>query len=530
MRMPDTDSRKKVVAYVRISSQRQVDNESPATQRDFIQRYAESNNYEIVKWFEDIAKTGKNAERDGLQELLAYCIKHRGKIDHWVVYNMRRASRDIDSYSSQVKLVLRAKGITIRSATEPSVTDTKEGRFMESLLVMLGQLDNEGKAEVTIDNMRSLASQGYWQSAPMLGYDPHKVPNEFGKPRPTLKPNAMAPKVSQVLERYSLGDISKAELTRYAEEIGLRSRYGKILNQDRIHKLLIHSIYAGFVANNFTNWELVVGKHPPLISAETFERNQELLYGKKSRKGETHLKLNALYPLKGLVRCINCNKPLYASAPTTGNGQSSPRYHCARKECKGKVKSIKARQVHDDFELMLMKIKPSEGILKLYKTILVREANNQLGRLNLQISSLRDDLSKIDSSRVNAIQSFTDGDITASEKNELINRLDSQKLDKQSDLREFEQQQNIRESDIELAINIMDNVDKQWAESEVDIQVRFQNMLFPEGLVYDYESGKFGTSQISPLYRYITTKKGSEEPSSSFLVAGAGLEPATLWL
>ena len=54
--------------------------------------------------------------------------------------------------------------------------------------------------------------------------------------------------------------------------------------------------------------------------------------------------------------------------------------------------------------------------------------------------------------------------------------------------------------------------------------------LFPQGLVYDYENHRFGTSEISTFYRVLPTKKDSEEPSKSFLVAGVGFEPTTFWL
>ena len=526
----ETKQKQKVVAYVRISSLRQVDNESTVTQRDIIQKYADQNNFEIVAWFEDIAKSGKNADRDGLLELMKYCFKHKGEIKHWLVYNMKRASRDIDTYSSNVKLVLRAKGVTIRSATEPAVNDTKEGRMLETILVALGQLDNEGKAEVTIDNMRALAMQGYWQHPPIVGYDVHKIPNELGKLRPSLKPNTMADKVKQVLERYSQANISKAELTRYASKIGLRSRYGKVPSEDRINRLLKHPAYAGYISDKFTGYELVEGKHLALISQDTFERNQSLLNGKSSRKNETHLKVNRDYPLKGVLLCENCEKKMYASAPTTGSGSKSPRYHCSRPSCRGVVSSVKARKVHDDFEQMLRKLKPTEGVVKLYKTILIREANNSLGRLNTEISDLRQEVSDIDNTRVNAIQKLTEGLITPEEKSQLTERLDMQKLKKTSRLEKLESQQTIRETDIELAINQMEEVDAQWATSDIDIQIRFQSMLFPRGVVYDSDTGKFGTKEISPLYRYVPTKKDLSEPEKSFLVAGAGLEPATLWL
>lgn len=181
------ETKKKAVAYLRISSHRQIDNESPDTQREVIRRYADSQSIEVIEWFFDEAKSGKNAEREELKNMLQFALKYKGKIDHVIVYNMRRASRDLESYTTQVRMVLQSKGITVRSATESVVDDTKMGRFMENFLVLMGQLDNEGKAEVTIDNMRALAEQGYWQHPPVLGYESDRIENEKGKPRPTLK-------------------------------------------------------------------------------------------------------------------------------------------------------------------------------------------------------------------------------------------------------------------------------------------------------------------------------------------------------
>lgn len=74
-----TEPPKRVVAYVRISSQRQINNESPVTQRDTIQRYADANNMEIVEWFDDIAKSGKMPSKGWPQDLLKYCGKNENK-------------------------------------------------------------------------------------------------------------------------------------------------------------------------------------------------------------------------------------------------------------------------------------------------------------------------------------------------------------------------------------------------------------------------------------------------------------------
>jgi hypothetical protein len=307
----------------------------------------------------------------------------------------------------------------------------------------------------------------------------------------------MAPLVKDVLLRFSQGDITKAELTRYASTIGLRSRYGKKMSEDRINHLIKNPVYAGYVVGNLTEGELVQGKHEAIISVETYELNQTLLYGKKKRLGEVHLKLNPDYPLKGLIICPSCAKPLYASAPKTGAGGTSPRYHCSRTQCKGKYKSVRASVMHEDFEDMLKRVKPDERVIQLYKEVLITEATNQLGTLNGKISKLRSKLDTIADNRLSAIKKFNADQLTASEKTDLVSSFDDEKSVLNVELRKLEKQQTVREADIELALDVMRDVDKQWLVASPASKMRFQSVLFPKGLVYDYENHRFGTSQIT---------------------------------
>ena len=143
-----------------------------------------------------------------------------------------------------------------------------------------------------------------------------------------------------------------------------------------------------------------------IIYRDTYEINQRLLYGKRKRVGEIRQKFNPDYPFKGLVLCPSCTKPLYASAPKTGAGGKSPRYHCSRPQCKSKYKSIKADVMRDDFEKMLQRIKPDDRLLALYKEVLITKAANQLGSLNGKISKARNQLDTIAENRLNAIKKF----------------------------------------------------------------------------------------------------------------------------
>lgn len=515
----------KAVGYVRISSTRQINGESPETQKAQILAYATQHNIQIIAWFYDEAVSAKTIQRPELKRMVQYIQGHKGQVDFVVVYKMSRISRDMNSYV-ELRLMLGRYGVNVRSATEP-VDSSPTGRFMESIFMANGQLDNDIKAEYTRDNMKALAKQGYWQHPALLGYSNAKIQNDLGKLRPTMKPDLMADKVRTLLVRFSEGDISKAELTRYAKSIGLISKRGASLTETSINNMLTAPEYAGYVHDKHTDYELVDGKHKALISVEIYRRNQALLKSAgNTRSGEKHYKVNKLYALRGTLLCSNCQKPMYGSAPRTGNGKGySPRYHCARISCRGIASSVKADLVHQQFIKALQEIKPSDKILKLFKEVLIRESNVQLANLNTKISRIRLNLNNVDETRTNVLKKFIDEQVTIEEKNSLIKDLDEQKEASQLELDELTRQQSIREQDLDLCVNFMANVDIQWALSDIDIKQRFQKMIFQEGVTYNPAEGKFGTLSISPLYRLIRNEKGAEAPSNSNLVAGGGLEP-----
>ena len=526
------------LAYIRISDKKQIDGESPETQRKVIQQYADDNSIEITDWFYDEAKSGKNAERTELQNLLKLAVKNAKKIDLVLVYRLNRGSRDALSYYSQVKGVLAGKGIGIRSASEPMVDDTPIGRYLEGVIVLNGQLDNEIKGTTTTDNMRSLAMQGYWQHGPILGYEKHTIMNDVGKPRPTIKPDATAPLVKKLLERFGEADINPMQLHRYAHELGVKTkpyikRDGtkvppKLIGKNGVYQLLKRPEYAGYVHDKFTNYELVEGKHEALISHELYWHNQKLL-NKKAKVKETYSKHNPIYPLKEVLLCIGCNLPLYGSAPLSGGKKSnSSRYHCYRPKCPKTVikRSLGIGEAHQAWVTMLQHVQPTDGFLRGYKEILIRQAAKENGRINDQVKAQRQVLDDIADTRLNAIEDrLLEKDIKRKQElSELIERLDSRKLDSKDKLDELEAQQTVQEAKITYAINHMHDIAKQWIDADYDLRVRFQTMLFPEGATFNMETMHFGTDKISPLYRYIPNKKDLSVKEKSLMVIPRRIE------
>ena len=535
--MSDDGIKRRAVAYVRISDRKQIEGESPQTQRKIIAEYAARNNIDIIEWFYDEAKSGKNTDRDELQKLLRFAIKFANRIDYLLVFKLNRASRDAESYYTTVKAVLAGKGVSIRSATEP-IDDSPIGRFLEGVIILNGQLDNEIKGSTTTENMRSLAMQGYWQHGPMIGYDKYKVLNDLRKPRPSLKPNTMASAVRQVLERFGEGDINPMQLMRYADEIGLKTpgytkkdgtKVGpKKLGKNGIYGLIKRPEYAGYVQDKFTDNELVEGRHEAIISRDLYWHNQKLL-NKKTALKVGYSKHNKAYFLKDTLLCSGCNRHYYGSGPQTGGGKShSPRYHCYRPDCEGvKKRSLGTQKAHEAYLLLLKQIQPTDGFLKVYKEILIRQAIKENGRLNNLVTTKREQLDDIATKRLAAIEdSVTASDRRKQELSDLIDHLDNKKSTANDELDKLLEKQTVQEAKVEYAIRHMHNIAKQWLDADYDLRLRFQSMVFPEGTTLDIANMKFGTDKISPLYRYIPNKKDLSKSEKSSLVTPAGFEPA----
>lgn len=523
----------KAVAYIRVSDDSQVDGESLDVQKKRIEKYALDNDLEIVQSFGDEGVSAKTVnKRKDMLEMLKYCTRHKGEIGYVLFYDMKRASREAVSYYTQVEAILQGLGIVVRSATQ-YIDETPTGRFIKGVLVLNAQLDNEIKSGVTSDNMASIAKQGWWQHGHVVGYDLVKIKIGVKKYRTTFRQSKDASKVKQLFEAFAKGGLTQSDIVRMAKELGIKNHKGSYMDDNGIHRLLTNPAVAGYVCSKHTNYEMYAGKHikEAIVDLELFNEVQKQVSNtSRKRSGKKTDINNELYPLGRFLICTNCCKPYYYSSPKTGAGGHSPRYHCSRKECTGKVPSIKAEKANSLFAELLKQIEPTDDTLKLYKEILNRTAMKQLDNINSRVSALRNAISEMDIERSTAMRRWNNGDISDKDKDEIITAVESDRLVKREQLEDLENKQAVKNSQIDYAMNFMTDAYKLWIDADLDMKKRFQNMVFPEGLYFDSKSLQFGTTNISPLYRYAPNKKDLSVKEKSLMVTSPGMERNTLSL
>lgn len=520
-------SKTRVYGYRRVSTEEQVDGMSLNNQALAIQTYAERNNLEVVEIFSDEGYSARNANRPDLQRMLKELSTKGNDVGGIIVYNLSRMSRDMESYMRDIGYHLSTMGVMLYSTME-NIDDTPQGKLMRNIALSMYQYENDTKGQTVKDNMRLVALEGWWQGNIPYGYARKRVPiGERGKDgkmkeRLTLAPdidNGTAEKLTKVLIRFSKGDINQAELAQYAESIGLESSSGGGFAPQSIKNMLTNITYAGFVSNKMTDFEPVKGQHQALIPLAVYHRNQAILEGRKP-DGDSP-RFTAEYPLKHSLLCINCQKPLTGSAPTTGSGSRSPRYHCTR--CTG-LGSKGIDRTDELFEAFLNDITPTESMVKLFREIVRRIASQKLVTINGELADLRTKISKIDDDMQKALQSFLDGDISKKEKEEYQSNLRIKRIDIEGKIDDYEGLQRLNEATITYVCNFIDAPARMWLDADPMTKIAFQKMVTENGITFDLKNEKFGTTGLSPFYRLKDTQKDAKAPSDSLMVTSRRIE------
>ena len=519
--------------YTRVSTEEQTFGASLENQRLAIQKYANQNNIEIVGWYTDAGISAKTAHRPQLQKMLTDIAKHKGRIDHVVVYNVSRISRDMTSFFNDIGFIMAKCGVTLRS-TQEVIDESPTGRFMLNIALSVHQLDNDIKSKTVKDDMSLLAGYGWWMTQAPIGLKLKPIiTGEYtndGKKKHhnTLEiddTNDIGKKIQFLLNRFSEGDIGPADLTKLAVNMGVNGKNGKPIVLNTMLGILRQSAYAGYN----TSKRMLEGKPTKikdfdgLIDIETFNKNQRILSGKHCALVPGN---NELYPLRKLIICPKCGKLIRSSAPRNGSGKASPRYHYTTKG----HGSIPIGEMHQLFVDFLEEITPNEGVIRLFKEIIKRTAAKKLGDTTRDLARHREAVSDIDKKLVEAVDAMLEGKIDLEEKNRYSEALERKRLDLRREIDNLERNQGLSEATIDYVLNFVSPPVKLWKDADLEAKQAYQQILFPNGLHFDIKDKIFGTDDLSPLFSVISTKKEPSSGSNSGMVIPEGVEPSIFWM
>ena len=509
----------KAVIYTRVSTKEQAENNaSLETQKKYCLEFAKRKNIEVIEYFGGTYESAKSDERKHFQKMLSF-VKRKKDISYIIVYSYDRFSRT-GANGAYISEQLKKIGIATMSATQEVDSMTAAGSFQQNLYYLFSQFDNELRKDKSVTGMREKLRKGYWIGTIPFGYtnmNPGKgkvqeiVINDEGK----ILRNAFIWKANE--------GITHNEISQKLAKKGLNISAKKLSDYFR------NPFYCGLVVSSHVPGEVIEGKHEGLVSKEIFLKVHKTLnqrgYGEKNNADCKEL------PLKQFVRSADCGTPY------TGYLVRKKGLFYYKNNRIGAKENKSAKVMHEKFSDLLKNyqitdkkyIAPMKEVM--YHTFKSEhEAKIQETAVQQkQILELSTKLERLE-------ERYVFEEISQTQYEKFKQRMDMEKLKIEENLYNDGFNLSNLEKAIELSLKYSLKLPELWGSGDLEVKRSIQNMVFPEGILYDFKNGNYRTLRTNSIFDLIplfsTDSKGkkkgtnSKNMSLSRSVLRAGLEPA----
>jgi len=499
----------KALIYCRVSSERQVTEGSGLTsQEQRCRQYAENKQYNVSKVFADEGVSGGLFDRPAMLQLIDYLDTHAYEQFVIIFDDLARFARDLQVHL-KLKTELVSRGATLESPNF-KFEDSPEGEFIENVLASKAQLDRHQNKRQVIQKMKARAESGFWPFCLPPGLKNHRDPLR-GKVSSPDEPIASIFKsaIEGYRDRILL---TQLDVVDYIQEQYKLKGISRAISLHGVQRLLTEILYTGYI--EYPHWGITrrKGAHQGFITIETHDEVLKILNDRT--KPKVRRDTNPEFPLRGLILCQDCKKPMTASFNTSRNGQRYPNYFCKTNGCPLQNKIIHRKDLEDKFVAILHTAKLDKSTKNLAIEVLTDVWSQQQAQMiDAQTAHervKRELLGEIDSVTTRIKKTKNESLVPVYEE-ELI------KLQKQKeDLNTQHIPSNFTQEQFGTAtrkvIDTLENPVGMWQTEDLNDRLTVFFMHFDQKLVYDRELG-FGTATLGQSVSIIRSL-GSEKISS----------------
>lgn len=386
--------------------------------------------------------------------------------------------------------------------------DTPEGQFIETIMAASGALErNRNKLQVH-NRMKSRLEMGYWVFDAPPGY---RYTQSLSEGKILALDNSKADIVREALEGFAIGRFqTQTNVQHFFSEKRFchRGQFNKV-HPEQVKRILTRPLYAGLISYPDWNVETRQGKHPAIISVNTYKKIQERL-GLRANKEFTRKCDNEDFPVRGFVLCSHCKRPLTASW-SKGRNNRYPYYRCNTRGCTQSQKSIKRRLVEDQFAEALRFAAPSKQIIDLAKAMTLDVYNRKVADRNEAGSLLKLRQKEIEAQ----LSQATDKLISASSPTvqvvleKKIENLETKKRELIAELKQREEHQIDFGTALAKVMEFMANPHAVWLNGNLEQKKLVQRLVFARPVMFDPKEG-IGTADLSLPFKMLKDISGGK--------------------
>ncbi len=495
-------TQKQAVIYCRVSSIKQTkDGDGLRSQETRCRDYAARKNYSVIDVFQDDV-SGSLVDRPGMKAMLAFIRKRRAAGVVVIIDDVSRLARGLQAHLELRGAIAGAGGVL----ESPSIEfgEDPDSLLVENLLASVSQHQRQKNGEQTMNRMRARVLNGYWVFQAPTGYKYQRV---TGRGMMLKRDEPVASVIQEALEGYASGRFeTQAEVMRFLQDNPLfpKDRTG-IVRHERVNILLKQCVYAGYVEAPRWDVSLRPGQHEPLISFETYQRIQE------RRKGVSYTpkrpNLNVDFPLRGFVVCGDCHSPLTACW-SKGSNARYPYYLCPKKGCASYGKSVRRDKIEGEFEDLLQRVQPSEGLFKVATAMFEDLWNRRLAQAEAQAKALSGQLVKIDRQVSQFLERILDASVPSviGAYEERVRKLEADKLLIREKMATAGRPASSFEDTLRTALEFLSNPWNLWNSDRLEDRRTVLKLTFADQLRYQRDEG-FRTANLSLPFKVLAAFK-----------------------
>ena len=469
--------------WTRVSTERQEENNcSLETQERICKEYAEKHGIIIKKQY---GGTHESAKTEGqlYRKMIAEVAADRD-INIILVYSFDRFSRA--GYEAiMTKAYLKSKGVYVISATQPIDTDSVAGEFMENILFLFNQFENSLRRDKAVTGMTACLQRGEWYSKAPLGYDHKKV----GKTHIlTVNDTGRILKKAFLWKAYEgMGDIEIVE--RLALE-------GLQIERKHLNKILHNPFYCGYIRHNLLGYDekgepiLVEGAQEKLIDEATFNKIQGITHA-----GYEHQEETEFFPLKRHIRCSDCGGYLTGY---TVKSRNRDYYKCNKRGCRSNHSAEKLHQMYCALLNTYSIPKPLIPILIKVLHKVFREYNQERSNTRTLLMKNKSEIEhKQEALKVRYGMGEIDKEVYTATSIHLNDQLTQIHKALQDAARDLSNEKKYIDDVIAMSCKL----GTLWQEGDFRTRQKLQNLVYPDGILYDKHLGSYRTENENEVFR-----------------------------
>jgi len=420
-----------IVAYCRVSTEKDDQLNSLITQKHFFEEYAKKNNHNLIMIYADEGISGTKIKNRVQFQKLMHDAKH-GIFDMVVVKDISRFARNTVDLLNCTRQ-LKEYGIETTFLTA-NMTVLGQSEFVLTIFGALAQEESANTSKRVKFGKKLNAQKG---RVPNIVYGYNKTKGEYFN----LTINEFEAKIVQkIFDLYINGGYGANKIAQMLNNEGIRTKRDCKWSQNAISRILTNEIYTGKIINgkeevsNFltskrekkeeSDWIVVDKPQLQIITNETFIKAANILEQRNNSFNISHERQSNKHLFSTIVKCACCGYSFRRVEKHYKN--TYIRWVCSGRNANGKESCSNLTKIDEQDLIIALKnyfidiLKTKDDVIKNIVSEFTRIYKTKEGNLEY-LRELSDQLSKAIKSRKKYMEMYEDDLITREEFREKVN-------------------------------------------------------------------------------------------------------------